>query len=121
MKPATLLALGLAAAVGVTATVSQGQYEHFSATLPKVLQRKAPEKRIVSQDTVLVMVRIGTDGRVRDAMIVRSVPRYDEACVRAARQWVFEPARDPDSGQPIEINLTIPFRFRTVGELQEAL
>ena len=63
--------------------------------------------------TGLLQIRIGSDGRVEGADIVRaSHPAYDALLLRAARGWMYEPARR--NGVPVaselnvEINLTPP-------------
>lgn len=43
--------------------------------------------------TVLVEVRVRTDGRVTEAKILESSAGFDEVGLEAARQWTFEPAR----------------------------
>lgn len=40
---------------------------------------------------VVVEVRIGVDGRVEVARVVRSIPPLDQAALDAVRQWQFEP------------------------------
>ncbi|MGE0811732.1 MAG: TonB family protein [Vicinamibacterales bacterium] len=40
--------------------------------------------------TVVVRLVIGTDGRVTDARVTRSVPMLDEAALTAVRQWVYD-------------------------------
>lgn len=60
---------------------------------------------------VVVLVRVGANGRVTDVELVSSSqhPRLDRAAMSAARRWRFEPAmRD---GQPVPGELRIPFSF----------
>ena len=46
-----------------------------------------------ARGTVIIDVTIGTDGRVRDATIIRSVPQFDQAALDAVRQWQYEQTR----------------------------
>lgn len=41
------------------------------------------------QDVVILEFTVGTDGKVADPRIVRSVPELDEAALAAVRQWDF--------------------------------
>lgn len=72
----------------------------------------AASQRLEEEGTVLVRVRVGVDGRVLAAEVVRSSghPRLDEAAVRhAQRAWRFVPAtRD---GLGVEGWKEIPVRF----------
>lgn len=45
--------------------------------------------------TVLVEARIGEDGAVSQASIVRSAAGFDEAALEAARRWSFRPSPGP--------------------------
>ena len=42
--------------------------------------------------TVVIEATVGTDGKVRDAKVTRSVPLLDEPAVAAVQQWEYEPA-----------------------------
>ena len=57
-----------------------------------------------------IKVTIGTDGRVSDVEIVESVhPTYDSMLLRAARSWLYQPAKRNDvpvvSELVVEVNL----------------
>ncbi|HEY0872373.1 MAG TPA: M56 family metallopeptidase [Vicinamibacterales bacterium] len=56
---------------------------------------------------VEVKVTIGTDGRVSDASVIRSLPGLDEQALFAARQWEFKPLP-----QPVETNIEMMFVLR---------
>jgi len=72
----------------------------------------AASRRLDEEGTVLVRVRVGTDGRVIAAELLRSsgYPRLDEAAVAHARRaWRFVPAtRD---GAAVEGWREVPVRF----------
>ena len=56
-------------------------------------------------------VRVGVDGRVESAEMVKSVhPGYDVALLRAARSWLYEPARA--NGVAVASDLVIQVQLR---------
>jgi TonB family protein len=59
------------------------------------------------QGTVEMKVTIGTDGRVSDAVVIRSLPGLDQQALMAVRQWEF--TRPP---QPVETNIEMMFSLR---------
>jgi len=61
---------------------------------------------------VIVRVMVGTDGKVRSAVVISSFgnPACEEAALAAARQWEFDPAKK--DGIPFEQNMAIPFTFK---------
>jgi protein TonB len=54
-------------------------------------------------------VRIGVDGSVADAQIVRSIALLDEAALAAVRQWRFNPTLL--NGAPVEVIMTVTVNF----------
>ena len=62
------------------------------------------------QGVVLVRVLVGEDGRVKDSLVIQSVPLLDEAAVAAARTAVFEPAMKDD--RPVAVWMVIPIEYR---------
>jgi len=59
--------------------------------------------------TVVIEATIDTDGKVRDAVVLRSVPGLDQAALDAVRQWEFEPAQM--NGRPVAVITTVPVSF----------
>lgn len=58
--------------------------------------------------TGLIQIRIGADGRVEGAEIVRaSHPAYDALLLRAARGWVYEPAKRNGLAVASELNVEV--------------
>jgi protein TonB len=81
---------------------------------PAVVTRVVPEYPEIAHDagvegTVQLRLLVGTDGRVKDVHVDRSVPMLDGAAVAAARQWVFTPAIS--SGHPVAVWVAVPVRF----------
>jgi tetratricopeptide (TPR) repeat protein len=74
---------------------------------PVVIQQTLPEwappdELAASRDYVgSIKVKIGTDGKVKDAAIERATyPTYDARLLQAARTWLYKPARR--NGEPVE-------------------
>ena len=61
------------------------------------------------EGVVIVQVRTDAQGRVKDAMVLRSVPLLDQAAIEAVRQWVYEPLLI--DGQAREAVFTVTVRF----------
>jgi TonB family protein len=58
---------------------------------------------------VILDVIVGTDGRVEETHVIRSIPGLDEAAIAAARQWEYEPVKV--DGKPVRVKLTVPITF----------
>jgi TonB family protein len=63
---------------------------------------------------VVVEVTVGTDGRVRQASVVESIPLLDKAALDAARKLRFAPTLL--GGEPIEVSFFAPVRFDLASE-----
>ena len=59
---------------------------------------------------VILEIIIGTDGAVRDAKILRSIPLLDQAALETVRQWRYEPTLL--NGTPVPVILTATVNFR---------
>jgi TonB family protein len=62
------------------------------------------------QGTVLVELTIDTQGRVTNAVVVKSVPLLDAAAIKTVYQWRFEPAMK--NGKPVVCTAHAPVSFR---------
>jgi protein TonB len=58
---------------------------------------------------VICEVLIGTDGKVADARVLRSIPLLDQAAIDAVRQWEFTPTQV--NGNPVSIIMTVTVNF----------
>jgi protein TonB len=58
---------------------------------------------------VIVETRIGADGGVEDARVLRSIPLLDQAALDAVKQWRFDPTLL--NGQPVPIVMTLTINF----------
>ena len=58
---------------------------------------------------VVVQIRLGPSGRIRDVRVVRDLPPFTQLALSAARKWQFQPATL--KGQPIESIIAVSFVF----------
>ena len=61
------------------------------------------------QGVVICEAIIGTDGRVTDAKVLRSIPMLDAAALEAVKQWEFEPTYL--NGVPVPVIMTVTVNF----------
>ena len=61
--------------------------------------------------TVVLEVRVGTDGKARDVRVATSSgsPELDRSALAAARAWTFQPATE--NGKPAAATVRVPVRF----------
>jgi len=64
------------------------------------------------QGVVVIEAVIGTDGKVRDARVLRSIPLLDQAAVDAVRQWEYTPSRLNGVPVPVVMTVTVNFTLR---------
>ena len=81
---------------------------------PRVTKRVTPEypeqaKADRIQGRVELDIVIGTDGKVLQTEVKKSVPLLDEATVAAVSQWEYTPTLL--NGQPIEVILRVRVNF----------
>jgi TonB family protein len=88
--------------------------------LVKIVEPIYPEiaRQSKVEGVVILQARTDTEGRVKDAMVLRSVPLLDQAALEAVRQWVYEPL--VIDGQAKEAVFTVTVRFALDGEKQIA-
>jgi TonB family protein len=72
-----------------------------------VYPTEAREARV--QGIVIVEARIGEDGRVTKARVLRSIPELDQAALDAVAQWEFTPTLL--NGQPLAVVTTVTISF----------
>ena len=58
---------------------------------------------------VIIEARIGTDGAVEEAHVLKSIPLLDQAALDAVKQWQFVPTLMNGAPVPIMMTLTINF------------
>ena len=61
---------------------------------------------------VIIEVRIGTDGSVEEAHVIRSIPLLDQAALDAVKQWKFVPTMMNGQAVPIIMTVTVNFTLQ---------
>jgi len=61
------------------------------------------------QGVVIIEATIGTDGKVSNARVLKSVPLLDEPALAAVKQWEYEPTRL--NGVPVPVIMTVTVNF----------
>jgi len=77
---------------------------------PPAYPADAKAQRI--QGTVVVLVIIDTEGKVKSARATSGPPELHECAVNYAKAWEFEPAKVKGKPVPARFKLTMPFRLR---------
>jgi len=65
------------------------------------------------QGVVILETVIGTDGKVSDAKVLRSIPMLDQAAIDAVKQWEFTPTLL--NGAPVPVIMTVTVNFTMQG------
>jgi serine/threonine-protein kinase len=97
---------------------------------PKLLRRVSPEYPSMArsarlQGVVVLEATIGTDGKVTNVRVVRSIPLLDTAAADAVRQWEYEPTIVKGVAVPVitsvavEFKLTPPAPVRVGGDIRQ--
>jgi TonB family protein len=79
--------------------------------LVKIVEPVYPEiaKQAKVEGVVIVQARTDTQGHVKDAMILRSIPLLDQAAIDAVRQWVYEPMVIDEQAKEAVFTVTVRF------------
>jgi protein TonB len=85
------------------AILAPTKVKHVNPVYPAVAQ----SARV--QGVVIIEARIGPDGRVSNARVLRSIPLLDQAALDAVMQWEFTPTRL--NGQPVPVIMTMTVQF----------
>jgi protein TonB len=64
------------------------------------------------QGVVIIEAVIGTDGRVEEAKVLRSIPLLDAAALDAVKQWVFTPTELNGVAVPVIMTVTVNFTLQ---------
>jgi periplasmic protein TonB len=59
---------------------------------------------------VIIEATIGSDGRVQNARVLRSIPLLDDAALDAVKQWQYVPTLL--NGVPVPVVMTVTVQFR---------
>lgn len=82
---------------------------------PKLVREVRPEYPMLAQQArvqgfVILEARVGADGAVQSARVIRSIPLLDEAAMVAVQQWRYHPLLL--NGQPMPFVLTVTVVFK---------
>jgi len=85
---------------------------------PRLLKRVSPEYPqlpLLARKSGQVMIEASTDshGRVQKACIITSDILFDEAALKAVRQWIYEPYYINGIPLPVQFTVTITFSLET--------
>ena len=61
------------------------------------------------QGVVILEATVGTDGKVKDVKLLRSIKELDDAAIKAVRGWEYKPTLI--NGQAVQVIVTIPVNF----------
>jgi protein TonB len=80
--------------------------------VPPVYPLAAQVERVAG--LVILEVIIGTDGKVREGRVTRSVAFLDEAAIEAVRQWEYTPTELDGKPVPVVMTVTVSFNLDKV-------
>lgn len=75
-----------------------------AAVLPEIARQAGV------RGVVVLEITIGTDGAVKDARVLRSIPQLDQAALDTVRQWRYEPTLV--NGTPVPVIMTVTVNFQ---------
>jgi protein TonB len=78
--------------------------------VPPVYPAIAQQARV--EGVVIIEAIIGTDGRVKEARVLKSKPLLDDAALAAVRQWIFSPTTLNGVPVPVIMTVTVNFTLR---------
>jgi TonB family protein len=85
---------------------------------PQQVRRVAPVYPPIAQNArvqgvVILELRVGVDGRVEEARVLRSIPLLDQAAIDAVMQWEYSPTLLNGAPVPILMTVTVQFTLPT--------
>ena len=88
-----------------------------SISRPERIHYVAPEYPSIAraarrEGTVILEAVLDTDGSVREARVLRSVPLLDAAALEAVQQWTFTPTLLNGEPVPVVLTVTVVFSLR---------
>lgn len=81
--------------------------------MPPVYPSFAARARV--QGVVIIEAVIGTDGKVKDARVLRSIPILDQAALDAVRQWEYTPTLFDGAPHAVVMVVTVTFQLAAPG------
>ena len=110
-----LLALALGAGTllwAADATISISDESKQALKLVRMVRPQYPPeaKQAGIEGTVMLHVKVATDGTVKDIVVKEGEPKLVEATVEAVRQWEYEPVQV--DGKAIEASTDVTVNFK---------
>jgi periplasmic protein TonB len=83
---------------------------------PKLIHDARPEYPMLAQQArvqgfVILEARVGVDGAVKSARVIRSIPLLDEAALAAVQQWRYQPLLLNGTPMPFVLTVTVVFKI----------
>jgi protein TonB len=83
---------------------------------PKQIKRVSPEYPVAAltarqQGVVILEATIGTNGKVSEVRVLRSIPSLDSAAVDAVRQWEYAPTIVDEVAVPVITSVAVEFKL----------
>ncbi len=95
---------------------SSGQEFYVFDKAPKPKRIVEPEYPTLARNagiegTIILKITVDEKGRVIRAVVLKSAAQgiFDQAAIKAAEQWIFDPAEQ--SGNPVKATITVPLEF----------
>jgi TonB family protein len=84
---------------------------------PKLVKEVAPvypeiARVAVIEGVVILGVKTDEEGKVKDVIVLRSIPLLDQAAIDAVRQWVYEPLVIDGKAVPVVFTVTVRFQLK---------
>jgi protein TonB len=84
---------------------------------PKLINQVQPEYPMLAQQArvqgfVILEARVGADGMVQSAHVLRSIPLLDEAAIAAVKQWRYKPLLLNGQPMPFVVSVTVVFKIQ---------
>ncbi len=100
---------------GETVSGEEETYIRITGNPPKLIKEVSPVfpeiARTARVEGVLILeAKVGKDGKVKEAAIIRSIPLLDQAAIDAVKQWEYEPFLV--NGEPMAFIVTVTVRFK---------
>jgi TonB family protein len=113
------LATSIALAAGSQVDVSEPAPVRVGGSIPPPQKVKdvrpvyPPDaQRTGVQGVVIIEATISTTGKVRDAVVKRSIPQLDQAALDAVKQWEFTPTIVEGTARPVILTTTVNFTLQ---------
>ncbi len=84
---------------------------------PKLVKEVPPVYPVIArlaevQGVVILGVKTDEEGKVKDVIVLRSIPLLDQAAIDAVRQWVYEPLVVDGKAVPVVFTVTVRFQLK---------